>query len=92
MDDDVGAGQVETCPARLQRYQEDRRVVVVKVADELEALLLRRIADDLVIRDLLFLEVLLKQLEHARELREEQNLVLAIDSGFDELDRCLALR
>ena len=84
VDDDVRAGQVQACAARLERDQKDRRPVRVEGADPLDPGLLGRGARDLVVRDLLLVQFRFQELQHPRELREDQCLVLSFHDAAHE--------
>ena len=91
MDDHVGRRQVEAHAARLERDQKHRHLARLELRDHLGAALLGRSARELKKADVLLGQALANDIEHARELAEQQNVVPAVERTVHELHASVEL-
>ena len=91
VNDHVGRRQVEAHAARLERDQKDRNLARLELRDHLGAALLRRCARELKKADILLGQALTDDIEHARELAEQQNAVPAVERTVHELHASVEL-
>ena len=85
VDDHVGRRQIKAHAARLERDQKHRHLARLELRDHLGAALLGRSARELKKADVLLGQALTDDIEHARELAEQQDAMPAVECAAHEL-------
>ena len=91
VNDHVGGCQVEADAARLERDQKDRHLARLELRNHLGAALLGRCARELKKADVLLGQALADDIEHARKLAKQQNVVPAVERAVHELHASVEL-
>ena len=91
MDDHVSRGEVEAHATGLEAHQEDVGLPLLEAAHQPLAGLLARLARELEVREVRLREPGGQEVEHARELREDQHLVAGVHRLRDQLQAGLEL-
>ena len=91
VDDHVGRRQIKAHAARLERDQKHRHLARLELRDHLGAALLGRSARELKKADVLLGQALANDIEHARELAEQQNVMPAVERTVHELHASVEL-
>ena len=91
VNDHVGNRQVQTDAARLERNQKHRHLARLELRNHLGAALLGRCAREFKEADVLLGQALADDIEHARKLAEQQNVMPAVERAVHELHTSVEL-